>query len=160
VKIHICAVGRLKTGPEKELLDTYLTRARGLGKALGVSRIDSAETPESMHANAATRIKLDAQNLQQIVPHAARTVALDATGKQLTSEAFAKLIRRHLDEGTADLAFLLGGPDGHVKETLGSSTMILSLGQMTWPHRLARVMLAEQIYRAVTILTNHPYHRP
>jgi 23S rRNA (pseudouridine1915-N3)-methyltransferase len=160
VKIHICAVGRFKAGPEKELLDTYLTRARGLGKTLGVSRIDCVETPESTHHNAATRIRLDAQSLQQVVPPAVQTIALDATGKHLTSEAFAKLIRRHLDQGTPDLAFLIGGPDGHAKETLNFATMTLSLGQMTWPHRLARIMLAEQIYRAVTILTNHPYHRP
>jgi 23S rRNA (pseudouridine1915-N3)-methyltransferase len=160
MKIHICAVGRFKTGPEKELLETYLTRARGLGKTLGISRIESIETAESVHDNAATRIRLDAASLQQAVPKSAQTIALDGTGKQLASEAFAKLLQKHLDSGTGDLAFLIGGPDGHAPEMLNSVNMTLSLGQMTWPHRLVRIMLAEQIYRAVTILANHPYHRP
>lgn len=161
MKIHICAVGRLKTGPEKELFETYLTRSRGLGKTIGVSAVETAETPESVHDNLATRIRLDAASLQRLVPKPAQTCVLDAAGKQLTSERFAKFIRKQLDEGIVNLAFLIGGPDGHAKETLTNTTgMILSLGRMTWPHRLARLMLAEQIYRAVTILTNHPYHRP
>jgi len=158
--IYICAVGRFKTGPEKDLLKTYLTRARGLGKSLGISRIESAETPEATHDNAQMRIRLDAASLRKIVPKSAHAIALDATGKQLASDAFAKLIQTRLDEGSADLAFLIGGPDGHAKETLAAANSILSLGVMTWPHRLVRIMLAEQIYRAVTILTNHPYHRP
>jgi 23S rRNA (pseudouridine1915-N3)-methyltransferase len=160
MKIHICAVGRLKTGPEKELFEAYLTRARGLGKTLGISRIESTETAEAIHDNAAIRIRLDAVSLQQIIPKTAQSVALDATGKQLGSTGFAQLVQRHLEVRTKDLAFLIGGPDGHAKQTLTSASAILSLGQMTWPHRLVRIMLAEQIYRAVTILTNHPYHRP
>jgi 23S rRNA (pseudouridine1915-N3)-methyltransferase len=160
VKIHICAVGRLKAGPEKELFEEYLTRARGLGKKLGISRIESAEAPESIHEHLQTRIRVEAAGLHKIVPRSAHTVALDAAGKQWTSEALARFVQKHLDEGMADFAFLIGGPDGHAKETLATANGILSLGLMTWPHRLVRIMLAEQIYRAVTILTNHPYHRP
>ena len=69
------------------------------------------------------------------------------------------LVKRHLDQGTGSIAFLIGGPDGHAPEMRQDAGLLLSLGPMTWPHRLARVMLAEQIYRAVTILVKHPYHR-
>ena len=77
----------------------------------------------------------------------------------MTSEAFSRLLQRHLDQGTQDLAFLIGGPDGHSAATRKNAGQLISLGEMTWPHRLVRVMLLEQIYRAVTIMVNHPYHR-
>jgi 23S rRNA (pseudouridine1915-N3)-methyltransferase len=85
---------------------------------------------------------------------------LDERGKVLSSAGFADLLKRHLDGGTSDLAFLIGGPDGHAQSIRDSAGLLLSFGAMTWPHRLARVMLAEQIYRAVMILRDHPYHRP
>lgn len=77
----------------------------------------------------------------------------------MSSEGFAQLLQHHLDKGTTDLAFLIGGPDGHSAATRKCAGQLISLGEMTWPHRLVRVMLFEQIYRAVTIMVNHPYHR-
>lgn len=96
----------------------------------------------------------------RLLPPKASLIALDERGSQLTSGGFADLIRRHLERGTSDLAFLIGGPDGLAEALCKDAALVLSFGSMTWPHRLCRVMLAEQIYRAVTILVNHPYHRP
>ena len=87
------------------------------------------------------------------------TVVLDERGKPMASEAFAAVLQRHLDSGTQDLSFLIGGPDGHAADTRDRAGLLLGFGPMTWPHRLVRVMLFEQIYRAVTIMTGHPYHR-
>ena len=87
------------------------------------------------------------------------SVVLDERGKALASEAFAELLRRHLDGGTPDMAFLIGGPDGHAPEIRETAGLLMSFGPMTWPHRLVRVMLFEQLYRAVTIIAGHPYHR-
>jgi 23S rRNA (pseudouridine1915-N3)-methyltransferase len=87
------------------------------------------------------------------------TLVLDERGKSLTSAGFSQLLQRHLDQGTQDLAFLIGGPDGHGAEIRKSAGQLISLSEMTWPHRLVRIMLLEQIYRAVTIMVNHPYHR-
>jgi len=78
----------------------------------------------------------------------------------IAAERFSQLLQRHLDQGTQDLAFLIGGPDGHSAETRKTAGQLISLSEMTWPHRLVRLMLLEQIYRAVTIMVNHPYHRP
>jgi 23S rRNA (pseudouridine1915-N3)-methyltransferase len=86
-------------------------------------------------------------------------ISLDERGTELTSTAFAAELRRFIDRGAAELAFLIGGPDGHADEIKKHAALQLSLGKMTWPHRLVRPMLAEQIYRSVTILLNHPYHR-
>ena len=87
------------------------------------------------------------------------TVVLDEAGKSMTSNDFAAFLQRRRDDGTADLAFVVGGPDGHAQATRADAGLILSFGAMTWPHRLVRVLLFEQIYRAVTIMVNHPYHR-
>ena len=80
-------------------------------------------------------------------------------GTQLTSEAFAERLRGFQEQGDSDVCFLIGGPDGHAESLERDADLLLSLGTMTWPHRLARVMVLEQIYRAVTIIANHPYHR-
>ena len=93
------------------------------------------------------------------LPPRAFAVVLDERGKALTSEEFASLLRRHLEGGTPDIAFLIGGPDGHAADIRQQAGLLMSFGPMTWPHRMVRVMLFEQIYRAVTILSGHPYHR-
>ena len=94
------------------------------------------------------------------LPQRGFAVVLDERGKAMASEAFAQLLRRHLDDATPEVSFVIGGPDGHAAETRSEAGLLLSFGAMTWPHRLVRVMLFEQIYRAMTILQAHPYHRP
>ncbi len=160
MRISVLAVGRLKAGPEKTLTEDYLTRLKGLGRKAGVSRIAVSEFAESRAQTAGQRQSEDARMLWGAVPAKAFTIILDERGKPMASEAFAHVLRRHIEAGTPELAFLIGGPDGHAPETRQRAGLLLSFGPMTWPHRLARVMLCEQIYRAVTIMVNHPYHRP
>jgi 23S rRNA (pseudouridine1915-N3)-methyltransferase len=159
MKLNILAIGRLKAGPELALFDDYLKRGRGLGRSCGVTEIGSRDFAEAKLPDAKSRMSAEASLLAGATPDPCFRIILDERGKTLSSDDFAHLLKRHLDQGTSSLAFLIGGPDGHAPETREKAGLLLSFGPMTWPHRLARVMLAEQIYRAVTILVKHPYHR-
>jgi 23S rRNA (pseudouridine1915-N3)-methyltransferase len=152
-------VGRLKAGPEKSLAEDYFTRAEGLGRKAGISRIAVTEFAESQASSAAARMTEEAKLLAGVLPPKAFTIVLDERGKAMASESFADLLQRHLDSGTQDVSFIIGGPDGHAASTREQAGLLMSFGPMTWPHRLVRVMLFEQIYRAVTIMVKHPYHR-
>ena len=159
MRLSILAVGRLKAGPERLLAGDYLSRAVALGRKAGISRIAIQEFAESQAQTAGARMAEEARILAGAVPPKAITIVLDERGKAMSSPDFAAVLRRHMDQGESDIAFLIGGPDGHAPETRERGHLLLSLGPMTWPHRLARVMLFEQIYRTVTIMVNHPYHR-
>jgi 23S rRNA (pseudouridine1915-N3)-methyltransferase len=159
MKMTILAIGRMKAGPEKDLCDDYLTRAKATGRSCGITALDVREFPESGFDEPDRRREAEAKTLAASLKPGGFHVALDETGRALKSADFAAFLRREI-EGGSDIAFLIGGPDGHAESIRGSANLTLSLGPMTWPHRLVRVMLAEQIYRAVTIMVNHPYHRP
>jgi 23S rRNA (pseudouridine1915-N3)-methyltransferase len=159
MRLHILAIGRLKAGPELALFDDYLKRARGLGRSCGLSAIEARDFPESKLPDASARMAAEAALLAGATPAPSFRIVLDERGKALASDEFSVMFRRQLDQGAASLAFLIGGPDGHAPASRREAGLLLSFGPMTWPHRLARVMLAEQIYRAVTILVKHPYHR-
>jgi 23S rRNA (pseudouridine1915-N3)-methyltransferase len=159
MRLSILTIGRLKKGPESSLCEDYETRIKGLGKQAGISRLSIAEHPESRLATASQRQKEEAEILTASLPPQAFAVVLDERGKSIASEAMAELIQKRLDQGTQDLAFLIGGPDGHAAKIRENAGFVLSFGPMTWPHRLVRLMLLEQIYRSVTIMVNHPYHR-
>jgi 23S rRNA (pseudouridine1915-N3)-methyltransferase len=157
MKMTILAIGRLKAGPEKDLCDDYLARARALGRACGITALNARDFAEG---NEPRRIDAEAKTLADAVPPRSYRIVLDERGRALDTMEFVALLRRQIDAGTGDLVFLIGGADGHAEQTRVTADFKLSLGPMTWPHRLARVMLAEQIYRAVTIIVKHPYHRP
>jgi 23S rRNA (pseudouridine1915-N3)-methyltransferase len=159
MRLTIAAVGRLKSGPERELFDRYCERVDALARttALGPTRL--AEIAESRAGSVAARKSEEAERLIDKVTGAAHLIALDARGKTMTSEAFAALLGQRRDSGTTDMAFLIGGADGHGEAVLARADLRLSLGAMTLPHGLARVILVEQLYRASTILAGHPYHR-
>jgi 23S rRNA (pseudouridine1915-N3)-methyltransferase len=159
MKLHILAIGRLKAGPELELLENYAKRTRGLGRSCGITGLETRDFAESKLPDAPGRMAAEASLLIGACPSSCFSIALDERGKSLCSDDFAALLQRHLDQGTPSMAFLIGGPDGHGAEMRRKAGLLLSFGPMTWPHRLARAMLAEQIYRAVTILVKHPYHR-
>lgn len=159
MKLQVIAAGRLKPGPEKSLAEDYLTRAQGLGRKCGIAKIAVTEFNESQASSAPARMAEEGRIIAGALPPKAFTVVLDERGKTLASDAFADLLRRHLDGGTADMAFLIGGPDGHAPDMRENAGLLMSFGPMTWPHRLVRVMLFEQLYRAVTIIAGHPYHR-
>ena len=155
MRLHIVAVGRLRSGPEAELVAEYRQRAERAGRPLGISSVSVTEIDERKGGSKAGEAAL----LDKAIPKGATIVALDERGKLLTSPDFAARIAGWRDSGTQDLAFLIGGADGLDPALVGRSDMTLSFGKMVWPHMLARVMLSEQIYRAVSILAGTPYHR-
>jgi len=154
----IAAVGRLKDDAEAVLVERYLKRI-GNGRSGGLGPLKIVELAESRRASAAERKADEAERLLKAVSGADITVALDETGRSLASEAFAKWIGAQRDGGARGIAFLIGGADGHGAEVKAQARLQLSLGAMTLPHGLARAVLAEQLYRATTILAGHPYHR-
>ena len=155
MRLCICAVGRLRGGPEHELIEDYLTRFSRIGRGLGLGPAHVSEVEDRKGGGPAGEAAL----LARAVPEGALVCALDERGKALTSPAFARLLARWRDEGRPAAAFLIGGADGLAPDLRSSADFRLSLGPMVWPHMLARAMLAEQLYRAATILAGSPYHR-
>lgn len=155
MRVHICAVGRLRSGPERDLLDDYLTRFDRTGRSLGLGPATVNEVEDRKGGGMAAEAGL----LDRAIPKGAVTVALDERGKLLTSPDFADLLGRWRDEGRGDAAFVIGGADGIAPELRQQADFKLSFGKMVWPHMLVRVMLAEQLYRAASILSGAPYHR-
>jgi 23S rRNA (pseudouridine1915-N3)-methyltransferase len=158
MKVTIAAVGRLKAGPERELSERYLERAEAAGKRLGLT-FSVREFPESPAGNAATRKVAEARSVMALATPATVVVALDEGGKPLGSKAFADRIRGWRDDGAEGILIVIGGADGLDRSIVDRAALRLAFGAMTWPHQLVRIMLAEQLYRAVTILSGHPYHR-
>lgn len=159
MRLLIAAVGKLKQGPERDLFAHYLGRAETLGRNVSLSPLESLEFPESRASNADARSGAEAKALLAKVPSGYRLVCLDPIGKMQSSEAFAQTLAKFRDNGTAGLAFLIGGADGLGQDARDKANLVLSLGPMVLPHGLARIVLAEQLYRAMTILAGHPYHR-
>ncbi len=158
MNITIAAIGRLKAGPERTLTERYFDRVRSAGRKQGLS-LSLREFAEGRDQDVNQRRDREAAAILNATPRGARLVALDEAGRNLTSRDFAEALRDWRDSGTADLVVAIGGPDGHGKAVLDAAADRLAFGAMTWPHQLARPMLAEQLYRAVTILAGHPYHR-
>ncbi|MGB0410808.1 MAG: 23S rRNA (pseudouridine(1915)-N(3))-methyltransferase RlmH [Pikeienuella sp.] len=155
MRVQIIAVGRLKNGPESAMIDDYLKRFDQTGRALGLGPATVVEVEDKRKRGAAAEGAL----LRTAAPDGACLIALDERGKTMTSPKFADLIGDLRDQGRRDCAFLIGGADGHDPEMRASADRLLSFGSMVWPHMLARVMLAEQLYRAASILSGAPYHR-
>jgi len=159
MRIAISAVGKLKDAEERAIVERYAKRFNGAGKSLGLGPIEIREFPESRASSADERKRDEAARLLKDIGAGDVAIALDPFGRSLTSEAFATFIRDIRDGGAKTCHFLIGGPDGHGDAVLSAAAMKLSLGALTLPHGLARVVLAEQLYRAATILSGHPYHR-
>lgn len=160
MQLGIIAVGRMTKGPELELAARYGERTQATGAPLGLTGARTVEFAESRAQTAAAR---KAEEGARILAAAGERdgviVALDETGKLLSSREFAGRIAAWRDDGRRAVHFAIGGPDGHARDVLDRADLVLSLGRMTYPHQIARVLLAEQIYRACTILAGHPYHR-
>lgn len=159
MKLTIAAIGRMKAGPMAELVDTYAKRTRQAGRQAGITALNVIDFAESRKTTPSTRAAEEAASLTNAAPAGAVLIVLDERGKAVSTAEFARIIRSELESGTQDLVFTIGGPDGHAPEIRKKARYVVSFGHMTWPHMLARVLLAEQIYRVVTILVNHPYHR-
>ncbi len=159
MRISLFAVGRLKTGPEKELVARYLDRLAKTGPATGLELARVVEVNESRATSADTRKREEAAQLEKALPEGALLILLDERGKALDSEGFARLIGDWRDNGKRDLMVAIGGADGLDPALHARADAVLNLGRMTWPHQIVRILIAEQLYRAVTILSGHPYHR-
>lgn len=158
MRLIVAAVGRLKDA-ERELCERYGKRFDAAGRSLGLGPLTISELSESRAASADARKADEAVRLMKAAGAADVRVVLDEGGKALSSEALAKWIAQRRDGGAKGLALLIGGPDGHGAAALDGATLKLSLGPMTLPHGIARAVLIEQLYRAATILSGHPYHR-
>ncbi len=153
------AVGRLKAGPERELCDRYLERARKIGPKLGLRGFGVEELPESRAGRAKDRIAAEDTALVARLREGDRVICLDAGGELIDSGEFAAALARDAAASIPKTVFVIGGPDGLGRSVLTRSDRRLSFGRMTWPHQLVRGLLAEQLYRATSILSAHPYHR-
>ncbi len=159
MRITIHAVGRLKAGPERELSARYIERFSKTGAPLGLEFNRIVECPESRAANGATRQREESAILQKFLPENAVLLLLDERGKTPDSEQFAAMLGRWRDAGRRDLVIAIGGADGHDPALQQKADAVIAFGNMTWPHQLVRILLAEQLYRAATIQAGHPYHR-
>jgi 23S rRNA (pseudouridine1915-N3)-methyltransferase len=148
----------MKAGPERDLAARYLDRFSKAGPAVGLEWAGVSEIAESRAQTAALRKQEEGRALVAAAQGAA-LILLDETGKSIGSEVFAARLGDLRDAGTRHALFAIGGADGHDPDLRKGAALVLSFGAMTWPHQIVRVMLAEQLYRAATILSGHPYHR-
>jgi len=150
LNVEIIAVGRLKKGPLYELFSDYQKKIKWSFKLHEI---------ESRYRDEATMQNDENMRLQGLIKPSAFVIALDERGNGIKSLDFAKTIENLQNNAQTDIQFIIGGANGLSDETRDRANMLLSFGQQTWPHMLARVMLTEQIYRAQQILIGHPYHR-
>ena len=159
MRVLIAATGRLKQGPERELAERYRKRAADVGRRIGVKDIEIVEIKESRAPDAGKRMIEESIALANLIPDKATTVLLQERGQNLDSAALTDRLRRWRDAGCPAVVFIIGGPDGLASSLHEKADLHLALGAATWPHQLVRIMLLEQLYRALTILAGHPYHR-
>lgn len=155
MRVQICAVGRLRAGPELDLITTYLDRFNVTGRNLGLGPCSISEVEDKKK----TGMPGEAALLEKSIATGALICTLDERGRHMTSPEFARLLANWRDHGRSDVAFVIGGADGIDPSLRAKADHSLSFGKMVWPHMLARAMLCEQLYRATSILANKPYHR-
>ncbi len=159
MRLTVIAVGRMKAGPERELLDRYAKRLAALAPSLGFSPVDWRELDEGRARRMEERRAEEGRAILAAVPKGGWLALLDERGAALSSEQWAAELGKARDGGIPAYAVAIGGPDGHDPALRAAARSLVGFGAMTWPHQLARVMAAEQLYRALSILAGHPYHR-
>ena len=159
MRIIVAAVGRLKQGPETELSERYRKRTAQTGRNLGLREVEIIEIRESRAADAGKRMLEESIALANIIPPGAAVALLDSRGDNLDSVSLAAQLAKFRSNDRPAIVFIVGGADGLAPSLRDKAELRLSFGAATWPHQLVRVMLLEQLYRATTILTGHPYHR-
>ncbi len=155
MRVSLCVVGRLRAGPEADLVTDYLKRFDRTGRALGLGPAKLVEVEDKKGGGKPAEAEL----LRKALPSGAVVCALDERGRVMSSPDFAGALAKRRDQGAQDMAFVIGGADGLDPALVAEADMVLSFGAMVWPHMLARVMLCEQLYRAASILAGSPYHR-
>ncbi|MGC2825833.1 MAG: 23S rRNA (pseudouridine(1915)-N(3))-methyltransferase RlmH [Pseudolabrys sp.] len=159
MRIVVAAVGRLKQDSETELSERYRKRVAQTGRQLGLRDIEIIEIRESRATDAGKRMLEESIALANVIPQDAAVVLLDSLGENLDSIGFATQLAKWRANGRPVIVFLIGGADGLAASLREKAELRLSFGAATWPHQLVRVMLLEQLYRSMTILAGHPYHR-
>lgn len=159
MRLLLAAVGRLKAGAESDFATRYLDRVEKAARSVGLSAIEVIEIKDSRARDIGRRRLEEAIALANVIPDSAVTVVLDSRGENIESAAFAGEIRAWRDSGREVAAFVIGGQDGLGDEIKRRADFTLAFGAATWPHQFVRIMLLEQLYRATTILSGHPYHR-
>ncbi len=159
MKAGIAAIGRLKKGPERELYERYVKRAEASGRQIGIGPFSLIELNESKVGNVQVRQQQEGQALLSKIQDQAILVVLDEKGKSLTSRTFSDKLIEYRDLGRDSIYFIIGGPDGLSSDIKNKADLSISFGAMTMPHGIVRILLAEQLYRAITIASGHPYHR-
>ncbi|MEM7299466.1 MAG: 23S rRNA (pseudouridine(1915)-N(3))-methyltransferase RlmH [Pseudomonadota bacterium] len=159
MRVTLLAVGRMKSGPDQDLVERYCDRFQKAGRGIGITSLNVVELPESRAGTVDQRKNDESERLLDRCPSGAVMVVLDERGKSLPSTDFANSLQTWLDGGTSDLCFVIGGADGLGNTVVAKADRKLAFGTQTWPHQIVRILLAEQLYRAVTILSGHPYHR-
>ena len=159
MRIVVADVGRLKQDSETELSERYRKRVAQTGRQLGLRDIEIIEIRESRAADAGKRMLEESIALANVIPQDAAAVLLDSLGENLDSIGFATQLAKWRANGRPAVVFLIGGADGLAASLREKAELRLSFGAATWPHQLIRVMLLEQLYRSMTILAGHPYHR-
>jgi len=159
MQLLIAAIGKMRAGPEAAIISDYQKRTAGAGRQIGFSGPEIFESEAPKNLTGAKRRQRDGALLLGAIPNEAHVIVLDEHGRAFTSQDLAGMLGRLRDDGISAAAFLIGGADGHGPEIKARAAQTLSFGAATWPHMLVRVMLAEQLYRAMTILSGHPYHR-
>jgi len=159
VRLVVAAIGRLKDGPERDLAERYRKRAEQTGRRIGFRDTEIVEIRESRAQEVGKRMIEESIALANVIPDKSAVILLDERGESLDSATLAQRLARWRDDGRPAAVFVIGGDDGLAPTLRDKATMRLAFGAATWPHQLVRVMLLEQIYRAVSILSGHPYHR-
>jgi len=159
MRVMIAAVGRLKQGPERELAERFRKRAAQSGRSTGLQAFDIVEIKESRAGDAHRRMLEESIAIANIIPERAVTVILDERGESMNSASFAGRLQGWQSESRPSVVFIVGGADGVAASLRERASLRLAFGAATWPHQLVRIMLLEQLYRAITILSGHPYHR-
>lgn len=159
MRVVVVAVGRLKDGPERELVFRYTERVGQMGRGVAIGPLEVRELAESRARRPEDRKREEAQAIMAALDPGAPLAALDEGGRNLTSAAFAERMGRWRDDGASVLHIVIGGADGLAPELRQRAELVIAFGALTWPHGIVRLLLAEQIYRSATILAGHPYHR-
>lgn len=157
--LRIITVGRTTKGPEGELCERYISRARALCRQIGFKDITTIELKESAAQTKQERMALEAKSILEQTPKGALMVLCDERGQNLSSSQLAQTLQKASTDALEDLVFVIGGPDGLADDLKTAHIKTIAFGAATWPHMLVKAMLFEQIYRAMTILASHPYHR-
>lgn len=155
MRINICAIGHIKNSPEEELIKDYINRFDRIGNIIGVGPIKVIEKEDKKNKG----VLAEGQLLMDSIPTGSIICTLDENGLELDSYGFAKKISFWRDHGNQAVTLIIGGASGLSKGVKEKADLSISLGKMVWPHRLVRVMLAEQLYRAASIISRSPYHK-